>query len=674
MSSLRISDRLASFRRLSGGVLLAACVAVTASSLWAQAAARPVALPPTAESAPGMGWRLPEAISSFGAASHGGYLYLFGGHTGRAHAHSRENLSHAFRRRRLEGAGDWESLPGGRALQGTALVSAPEGLIRIGGLSALNAPEKDEDLRSTASVQIFDPSKWHWRSLPDLPQPRSSHDAVLVGRKLWVLGGWNLQGSSEGTWTRDALVLDLDAPQRGWRKQAQGWVRRAAAAASWKGKVLALGGLDEEAEISRRVDVFDPATQVWSRGPELPGAGFGCSAFETADGLFVSIMDGRLLRLSDDGSRWESQTRLAYPRFFHRLVPAGEGRLAFIGGASRLGHLANLEFIETGAESPAWRTLHLRIPYTGRARNRQAAVVRKTSVELFGGNDSLGQHEFEPDNFCDEAWSLDLGSLRFRPLLDLPVKRQTWAPVRNHLGDTILLGGFGHDGREAVSHADVFSKGLRSTQLEAAGFRLPLPMTQFGSAVWGGRLWLFGGLDYDPAREDAEFRHLFEIRSTPLEKPGDYRLSAARFEVGRRAFGGGVIGDRYYVIGGMTDDFALVSDCRAFDFKTESFVDIPDATPRISPKTAVFEDRLFVIGGSSPEGKRFRPNPKLEVFDPARGTWETVLESLPFSAKHLHLLSLKQGLLILSTHNEDGQADLLFVNPRHSGLADIGGH
>ena len=100
MSFDRFEPRSHPFRRLLGALVIAVCVVVTARSLEAQ------------EPTP-TGWLLPEAVSSFGAAERDGFLYVFGGHVGRAHAHSRENLSHAFRRRSLDGRGTWESLPGG---------------------------------------------------------------------------------------------------------------------------------------------------------------------------------------------------------------------------------------------------------------------------------------------------------------------------------------------------------------------------------------------------------------------------------------------------------------------------------------------------------------------------------------------------------------------------------
>src|SRR5262245_33893211 len=100
---------------------------------------------------------LPEAIASFGAAQVGPWVYVFGGHVGKQHEHSTDNVVGSFRRVNLD-TNAWEELPSGPPLQGTALVAASDGSVyRIGGLAARNAPGAAEDLHSTASVQRFDP-------------------------------------------------------------------------------------------------------------------------------------------------------------------------------------------------------------------------------------------------------------------------------------------------------------------------------------------------------------------------------------------------------------------------------------------------------------------------------------------------------------------------------------
>ena len=298
---------------------------------------------------------LPEPVSSFGAAVADGYLYVYSGHTGTEHDHSAANLSQHFRRAPLAGGMEWEALDMQTPLQGLALVAHDGKLYRIGGMNARNATTDDEeDLHSTTEFAAYDPAAKEWISLAPLPAPRSSHNAVVIGDKLYVTGGWTLSGSRDGKWLDDSLVYDFADPSTGWQKlPKQDFQRRALAASQWHGKLVALGGMDQHAKVSRRVDFFDPAAGKWSPGPELPGtgmSGFGVSAWSLGDDLYVSGFNGRVFKLADDGSKWQEVAKLAQPRFFHQLVPAAKkDALLVVGGASRDGHLADIELVDVSA-------------------------------------------------------------------------------------------------------------------------------------------------------------------------------------------------------------------------------------------------------------------------------------------------------------------------------------
>src|SRR3990170_862556 len=75
---------------------------------------------------------LPVPVASFGGAVHDGWLYVYSGHTGKKHEHSRENLSKHFVRTRIEGGSDWEELPIETPLQGLPLVAHGDHLYRVG--------------------------------------------------------------------------------------------------------------------------------------------------------------------------------------------------------------------------------------------------------------------------------------------------------------------------------------------------------------------------------------------------------------------------------------------------------------------------------------------------------------------------------------------------------------
>ncbi|MEX2093328.1 MAG: hypothetical protein WD971_11660, partial [Pirellulales bacterium] len=300
---------------------------------------------------------LPEPVSSFGAAVADGYLYVYSGHTGTEHDHSAANLSQHFRRVPLAGGKEWELLPMETPLQGLALVAHGGKIYRVGGMNARNATTDDkEDLHSTTEFASYDPATKKWTPLAPLPLPRSSHNAVVIGERLYVTGGWTLNGSRKGEWLDDSLMYDFSDPSAGWQKlPKQDFQRRALAASQWHGKLAALGGMDEHAKISRRVDFFDPASGKWSKGPDLPGtgmSGFGVSAWSLADNLYVSGFNGRVFKLADDGSKWQEAAKLAQPRFFHQLVPAATpDALLVVGGASRDGHLSDVELIDVSVDA-----------------------------------------------------------------------------------------------------------------------------------------------------------------------------------------------------------------------------------------------------------------------------------------------------------------------------------
>lgn len=300
---------------------------------------------------------LPEAVASFGAVVDGGWLYVYSGHTGTEHDHSAENLSHHFVRLKLDGGDAWENLPMSTPLQGLPLVAHDGKIYRVGGLSARNTTTDDkEDLHSSAEFAVFDPATDKWTSLTPLPEGRSSHNAAVIGDKLYVVGGWRLTGSSKGDWQTDTLVFDFNDPDAGWQKLPQPpFKRRAIAASQLDGKLVVLGGMNENAKVAREVFLFDPATGKWSEGPKIPGAGmagFGVSAWNLDGKLYVSGFRGVVYRLNDAGSEWEEAARLASPRFFHQLVPAGDGGLLAVGGASSDGHLADIEWLDVTAAAP----------------------------------------------------------------------------------------------------------------------------------------------------------------------------------------------------------------------------------------------------------------------------------------------------------------------------------
>ena len=298
---------------------------------------------------------LPEAVTSFGAVTHNDWLYAFGGHKGERHEYSAEMVSGSFCRLNLKEGQAWEILPSATPGQGQPLVAHKGFIYRIGGMAARNQGDLKQDLYSLSLVQRFDVKARQWEEISPMPEPRSSHDAVMVGDKLFVAGGWQLTGgTNKSVWPSTALVLDLARPQASWKAFPQPFRRRALALAALGTRVFCIGGMDSDNEPTLAVDIYDTATQHWSKGPDLPKGkykGFSCSAIAQNDRVYATAFQGDLLRLAPDGGSWQVVGRLEHPRMAHRLVTAGQKQLIALGGEDGEDKRPDLELL-TPAEKP----------------------------------------------------------------------------------------------------------------------------------------------------------------------------------------------------------------------------------------------------------------------------------------------------------------------------------
>lgn len=281
---------------------------------------------------------LPELVTSFGAAIVGQEIYTYGGHTGDAHEYSQAVQSNKLRRLDLT-SGKWSVLAEGPRLQGLALVAHQDRLYRLGGFSAKNAEGEEQDLWSQSAVAAFHLQTNRWQELPPLPEPRSSFDAAVLDNTIYVVGGWKLAGEDDNVWHDTVWGMDLTVDDPQWQLVVKApFQRRALSVAAHNGQLYAIGGMNKEGGPTRRVDIFNPETGDWSVGPELVGddgmAGFGNAAFATGGSLYVTTIKGDLQRLSQDGSRWEVIQKTPTARFFHRMLPVDQQRLAILGGAS----------------------------------------------------------------------------------------------------------------------------------------------------------------------------------------------------------------------------------------------------------------------------------------------------------------------------------------------------
>ncbi|WP_437911757.1 kelch-like protein [Sorangium sp. So ce302] len=277
---------------------------------------------------------LPEAVSSFGAALADDTIYTYGGNLGGGFA--AEHQSTGFRRLSLAQGGAWEDLGAVEHLESIALVAHGGFIYRIGGLRVDSAIDEPEVLTSVATVQRYDPREGTWQAMPDLPEGRSGHGAVVVGDRLYVVGGWTLAGPGE-LLTR-GVVLDLSTPDAAWVPLPEApFTLRSLGVARRGDTIYALGGVGEGMAFSGEVYRFDTKTEAWSPGPALPSeipiAGFGATACNDEQDLYINIADG-LFRLNAAGDGWEPAGALEFTRYFSPLICPGDGEVIVLGGRS----------------------------------------------------------------------------------------------------------------------------------------------------------------------------------------------------------------------------------------------------------------------------------------------------------------------------------------------------
>lgn len=424
---------------------------------------------------------LPEAATSFGAAVAGDHLYIYGGHTGERHVYTADKVSGSFHRVPLVDGAAWESLPRGVAAQGTALVSVDGRLVRIGGMAARNIAGEPQNLQSLDSVAAYDPQAGLWTELPPLPEPRSSHDAAVIGSQLYVGGGWRLSGDpNAGSFHTNMAVLDLGDGHPQWRTLPQPFTRRGLALASLGDRLYFIGGMTGSNDTTLAVDVFDTKAGTWTPGPELPSGklkGFGNSAVTAGNHIFVSGLSGEVHALGPDSREWERVARLQQRRFFHRLVAVDESTLLALGGEDEDGKISNVEVVRLGNPVPAG------------AGDPPAATGAMPSSKISGWTQWRGPGR--DGSSPDTGWSKNWSGEGPRPLWKAKVGTGMSSPVIAD-GRAILCGNDGQDTDRVVALDVLTGAVLWSFSAPGSSKAHEMPIVPAGPAatptVFGGRV------------------------------------------------------------------------------------------------------------------------------------------------------------------------------------------
>lgn len=186
-------------------------------------------------------------------------------------------------------------------------------------------------------MEIYTPSTNSWAPGPPLPQRRT--DVVATSDdygRIWVTGG-TLKG---GRLTDSVVVYDPNRPELGWQPKPSLLTPRSSAASvgDADGRIYVMGGFTDETKgMANTMEVYDPATNAWSRGTpfvlprQAPGAATG------ADGriYLVGGSGSNTVEVYDPRTRaWTPGPPMSIDRSGLGVVRGADGRIYAIGGHS----------------------------------------------------------------------------------------------------------------------------------------------------------------------------------------------------------------------------------------------------------------------------------------------------------------------------------------------------
>jgi N-acetylneuraminic acid mutarotase len=372
--------------------------------------------------------------------------------------------------------------------------------------------------------------------------------------------------------------------------------------------------------------------------------------------LYANGGDGKVYRLAADGSAWDVAGELAFPRMFHQLIEGPSGLLV-VGGIPSVHRGGRVRHIEVASLAAPAAGVVWTLDAASSAKNRQGAFMLGQQLYLFGGNNSLEQHDFEQNNFVSAARRLDVGTLEWKTLADFPARRQSMQALsagteEKQMG--LVVGGFGFAGDALGSQPEVIAYDVKADKWSTLT-KMTVARSQFALVEWEKSAWVIGGLNFDKNRKGGEFDLPAAVLRLDLEHP-EAGFQEAGFNVGetRRAFAGGLLGDRFYLTGGLKDDFESVNGCEALDLRTKT--SSPMSCPsqhRLGGHLIPLAGKLYLVGGSAaPDGGGNRvPSTRIEAYDPTTDRWTTLSEALPFDEPRQLMAFPYRGRLLLYTAN-----------------------
>lgn len=197
--------------------------------------------------------------------------------------------------------------------------------------------------RAAKVLERYNVCTRRWEPLAELPGPRANGGVGLLHDKLYVVGGNSFAtGFDIYEFRYYDSVFVYDIATNNWSEAAplpKAYASMAVAAAN--GKLYAFGGIDAYSTISDKTYEYDPASNQWTEKAPMPGGGRYYAAASTLHGS----QDGKIfvvggwdemdtVEIYDPATNtWNKGPALEQGRHSLGLTPAPDGYLYAVGGA-----------------------------------------------------------------------------------------------------------------------------------------------------------------------------------------------------------------------------------------------------------------------------------------------------------------------------------------------------
>ena len=126
-----------------------------------------------------------------------------------------------------------------------------------------------------STVEVYDTQTNTWQRAADMPTPRTNAKAAVVNGKIYVFGGYNSKDNFLQNWKMADHVEAYDPLTDTWTQKKEMPISRFYFGLGVVAeKVYLIGGTtglgEGQEQRMDRLDLYDPATDTWAKGPKMP--------------------------------------------------------------------------------------------------------------------------------------------------------------------------------------------------------------------------------------------------------------------------------------------------------------------------------------------------------------------------------------------------------------------